>query len=1354
MSITKRHINSFRGGMREGIDSAQQNSNTYQHSMNGRVIFNEDGTWAWENTRGTKIVFQLNADYGNAVPSPYEIIGSDYVNGTLIIFSTNSDPITGIGNNEIGLVRQNQFNSFTYQTAFNDLYDPHGNNLRFSKQFNIVSDSVQENNVIERSYWNDDRNEPRAFNFIAGAVNPDDFTSGPYLPLGGANPGNVYPSWYSVHGMSNMPDLTWGVIKYRKNIAGTCKSGQRQYAYRYIHQTGYASPWSYLTDFIFLTKEQISATNWTTYQMSVSAATTDKGHELELVHLDTRFQKVEVACLYWETDAGATEATIVFEGEITGTTMIVTHTSDSGKKIAIDELTQKFFNIKKAKTQGLHRDNYYHLGNIELYEDLQIDTSGITVAPVIKRMLSDESGIKTNVPLTHQSPKNTTITKNIFDGPGGAIAETHLVENDYINYKGTQWTFLHKGRFRRETYPFALVIWNRKGQPLFAQHVTDYTFPEQFNDRFSDARIGGTTTGSTPGTFVLTDKTPGSTYQVTDTIQQGENICVNVMGIKFSNIRIPSNIMFDSNGNLQVSGFSIVAMDRFASIVGQGVLLNTIRGTTDACNDNGDTHPLAGTWNYLRFNGANPLNRFTGTTIEDCTFNARGNIHTFECPDFLIDNTLFSESSVSDRMWLVGACIPAYRTESTSAFDEPIRLDTGGVGNYHYYNKNYICQGPHAFAHIHDGVNEVNGPGFGTDFFGNPGGWTVDTLFANARSVSPLGPGSFFEQTCIRDYIDMLIEDPDDSFTSICHHGTVLVTMNLLTSSLRYGNSHCSYYIANYIKQTAIQQVTQVALENRVYHGIGHFVPINATTLAAAFDGANTYVFNNVEVWGGDCFTDFFGLDRLVPKYAEPGGGHNFDCAFYDNHHNPDYAIGLIFPVESKFNHSMRAGETYEKVATRPLSTGCGRTSVFPAGFFFSTDDNKKMEDFNVNKVLQAKDKLGLYNSKPTLLNPDVEDFPLMEIYAGAKFYGEEFDSYRRFLINQRQFAQGKYGEITCIRELFGQLYVYQRQAFGKIRFNERELVNTETGSVTTGTGLGYGGHDYISTEFGTQHQFSVVNNGKALYSVDAEKGKLIRFAQDGVMKLSDMDDARWIGLKLRDYWYAIDDTPATFENNFYDNPSYLGGIHGVFDFKNDAVVYTFTQRKEHRKSSISPDNPLGIVTVGEAKTVEFSEVNSAFATYHGFAPKWYLRMKQNYLSMNPSGADNNVFMHEEGIRGSIYGANQNSLLRFVSNPENSDPKTFDNGLLEVVGNVEIVKQVTAVTNIIPMQTITLNNPALDRRPAYREGRLVYPIMQKNQSVRLRGQYAKLEYTIENDGSDKLVRLTQHETRYRLSSRT
>ena len=52
--MSERITNSFEGGMASDLDDIIKATNTYELSVNGRLIYNEDGSLSWENAKGNK----------------------------------------------------------------------------------------------------------------------------------------------------------------------------------------------------------------------------------------------------------------------------------------------------------------------------------------------------------------------------------------------------------------------------------------------------------------------------------------------------------------------------------------------------------------------------------------------------------------------------------------------------------------------------------------------------------------------------------------------------------------------------------------------------------------------------------------------------------------------------------------------------------------------------------------------------------------------------------------------------------------------------------------------------------------------------------------------------------------------------------------------------------------------------------------------------------------------------------------------------------------------------------------------------------------------------------------------------
>lgn len=1310
MNGKESQINVFDDGMKSDFDPQRINNRSYTYALNGRVIFNEDGTLSWENAKGNKLAVVCGFDYGNS--NNYRFISACEIDNRLIVFSTQNTVESQGGFSEIGVITEPQAGTYVYETKFNDKYDPYSQLLKFSTRYQIKSHAILENQDTVRTYWTDDFNEPRVFNVARTSA----IVTGKYVDKS-----------FSVHGMDRMCDVQFGLLKYIKNISGNLTTGKREYFYRLYQASGYVTPWSPGSGLIFLSEAQVNPTDATQYEMSASGLPTIKGHQLEIKYIDLRFQKIEVACALYETNTAPLRADIIFQGDITGSSMIISHTQNTGIPVLdFSLLVQRYNDVLQVKTQVIN-ENYYHNGNVVFRKNLEIDTEKVTIIPFVKQMLSDEyGGIKDVPPLVLNSVYNDSVNVKLFAG----WEETYQINNDYINYKGTQWEHLYHGYYRGQAYPMAIVLFSKKGQPFFAQHIGDFTPPAQYGNTWTNKRLSGTTTGSTGniGDYTLTSYNPAGQYYNITNGQSLANIPVmNIQGLSIGGVDL-TDVLYDENGELQISGFSIVRADRVPNLVAQGLVLNTSTYEALPTDEKYPSYPLHSPGNSY-FNGRNNQGILQGEKPGEISFYYK----TLEVPDYMIDPSIITDATKNLQFELVGVV-------SCSNFGnggDPVFL-----GNHQYYTKNYITKMDNLLRSDQSstvyGVNTITpGGNFGAKY-GIDKIWT-DIFDAEVQ----------IENAYITNF-DVTLSGFKDLVSEVYHaHGhqwSIWIRSNTyrnasLAVQLPPGSTpdinFMSYYLVNIISNYTYE-LNASFLSSRIYKNIGHFVPVNAETIAVATQEDGSVVFNDMEVWGGDCYVDYFGYSRLLPYYwgCQTNGQ-------YAAHGELDYAVGLVFPVETTYNHQLRKGVTFVEVATRPESTNCKRTRVFNTGIFIDKADaaNRRLEDFDVNSVLNAGDMVSAYSVKSPYFVEE-SNFPLLEMVSNVKFPGETYDSFRYFLVNNIQSADSKLGYITDLESLGMNVYVLQSKGFGRVRFNERTLQSTDTENLTVGSGQGYDGHQYIEFNHGCQHQFSVINNGRSFYWVDAFTGKLCRFGADGFNMISDMyGQHNFFTQKTREYW-QIPDVPLRDENeNIYDNPCDVGGIAAIYDYNNDSAYWTFTKRKVVQ-------NGETIIT-GVPKTIEYSEKTNQFKGYFDFYPGMYMNFRQNFLSPNPV-ANQNVFVHNEGVRGNFYGTYFPSIIKFAVNPKIMEEKIWDNNKLNLNPNSYSLMTSMVGTTENSSQTVVFNST--DNRPVYREGMLVFPTMQIGQSERLRGKFLEMEFTL-NNNNDVLARVSGSETFFRKSYR-
>ena len=1259
-------------------------------------------------------------------------------------------------------------------------------------------------------YWCDDYNEDRVFNVVSGANKYTDPATGTvYFNTPYAAP---YPYWYSVHGMSELCDVQFGLIKYQKNIAGKKIAGVRQYFYRLVHMSGYATPWSVGSGMIFVTVPEVNVTDWTQYCMVNSGTQTNKGHQLEIKYIDTRFTYIEVAWAYYASDVSPQSAGIFFQGLIPAATrtdpnhaMVVSDIDETVVTPIPDPtiLVQRYTDVLHSKTKVIN-ENYQHKGNVVLRGILEINTANITVEPIIRLMGSDTStGVNTTPLTTGQTTTNDFVNVELFkQGNGTPFNEEYVVGDnigngaiDYINYKGTQIDALFKGEFRGQKVPLGVVVFGVKGQPFFVQDIGDFTMPDQFGNTWKLEKLDAngnvvTTTGTTRnggvnaavGDYTLTAFNAAGT-PLTNNIGladmgQGFGIGLNILGKLVSGIDL-TDILYDKYGKLQVSGFSIVRADRIPNLIAQCLVMNVsnIAGDDVPIVTNGNfITPLHSTGNaYFTPVTAGSNYDYFNDNIDHGGHGAAdsiiGGYFTLECPDNLINPAILQPATLGNaqgsntgfNLQLVG-CVQAnfvgQQTISDPCSHNPVTgCEPTQLAFTSFYTKNYVTSMDDTpLTRSDQDQSTVTPVVVGT----NPGdfGSVVDIEKLWVPNVSTVG-----ESTGIDNFKFTSVAFLQDFFFTIdCsgfYHGlgtntqVVIKSKKLINASLQgaqvlfpsatevaLGPNPICYYLANIVSGQE-NVLNRSIVSNRIYKNIGHFVPINPAIVAAATQNNGRVVFNNCEVWGGDCYVDYFGYGRLIPLYDNEQKSNQTPQYF-------DYGVGLIFPCETVNNHTMRIGNSFPSVALRPgidETPSQATNELFNEGLYynFKDDSDARLEDFELNAVMQASDEVDTYNVKGIYF-VDEPDQPLLETVSNVKIPGETYDNFRLFKVNNTQYADSQFGWICDLEAIGINIYVLQEKGFGRIRFNERTLETTAQANLTVGTGQGYQGHDYLGgSEFGCQHEWSVVNDRRAIYWVNAYKGKHNRFAGNGLECLSDAyGQHTYFTEQTANYWQI----PAAYgilqdtNENVWDNSCDIGGIVSIYDYRNKANVVTFTAQKQAifnhitEKWVIEPN--INIIP----STMEFSDVNSAYAGNWSFFPPLYLSFKQDFYSydrLNPQ----NLYQHNVGAKANFYGIVFDSEFELIVKGERQ--VIYDNVELDCNPQGFGVIETVVAETVNGTQTVTLNNPITDNRPVYRNSALLYPLMQINQSVRVRGSYADLLYTIDNSSNTDVL-ITEHRT--------
>lgn len=1373
--------NTFIDGMKADIDGHLQKNTSYRHAIGGRLAFNRsrDKTKTFnENVKaGNTLAFVVARGnrYEFSLAPGYKVVGSiDTLRGT-VIFSTN-----GI-DSEIGWLELNDNidapNHARYFARYNDRWDPNfksnpfvrryfgepgGDRLNFSEQHYITGKSVLENEFIHRIYWVDGNNQKRTLNlnyFLDDNGQPYHIGNDPTFP-------QAYPKHMSVHAFDERMDVVPARMKFQKRIPGQLKSGVYQLCYQYVSKNGHSSVWSELSRRVFVTDQKLDGSidgvanvykqNHHNRSMGGSNIMTTEGLQWEIKGIDNRWDYIRVAYVYHATSLSFQECTafskIAIDDQVNLTIQLTKH---SGTSVTKAELNQTFQTVLSVGTTA-EQENRSWDGNMELLPEMNLDLKGVTITPLVDYIRADNtqepkfnevenkvSGRSDNDPITNTGVVTKTRKIQSFTGQ----FEEYTIDDDFDNYKGQQVEHLLKGYFRGETYGFAVVLIDRKGNPTFVQHIQDFTFPNMF-----DGEQWTLTQQRTDGKFDL-----------------------RILGAKLSKFTIPANILYDKFGKLNISGFKIVRTERSGRIANQGIIVNTVEtnnGQTETNNDIYVQPQLYWDSAYMENPGGEidmpgddndatigPNSHIylgaLGTSYKNNAFFTSMNvarsspgIFNYHSPDLLIEQKI-SQMMLDGHMHHVGFVHKAYSE----------RVD---IYSSHYYTKAYkttpldwakyralLTKGrPRlgaksriklAFLHTKgplDVYEDFDPEQADTkDFRGTSHAWIYEYgLNTSVAQVPP--PHGTQNETSWHAALQ-----PNAAVVKLLDFKSVDIVEEIW--------SRTSYRICNWI-QTPNDYFgdenntgqDNSSLEKRRYQSTGHMQPITEEILKktkVVYDDYGqpvSYTFNDIEIWGGDCYVNLFDFSRLYPQYT--------DCVKFKNAY-PDYSTSLIVPNESKYNLALMFGRRFAANAVTPQRTACtGERSNLSNGI-----NPQQPEDWNYNEVLLLQESTKFYFPKPD----EVKIITHKETggwFSPKKIYGEQEDSYRQKLPNDYWDAIGQYGAIQRFGTAFDGLYMVQESAFGLIRTSMKTLLPTAEGEeIFVKSGDVFGGVDYKSKEFGTQHKNSFWSYQDQMGFVDARMGKLIVFAQNGFQTESDNDQISDNIMALSVYF-----DKEIIHNQ--DNSQFVDIIAG-FDKENQEVYTTFLHQLPEQPTG-GPDDRVNEI---KSTTLAYNREAGFFHGYQPFTPFIYINSGRYLLApCNDPGLGNKIYLFNYGRYGHWFEKYYNTELEFYVNPQPNVAKTFHNGVINVNFNgfgriAKVIHEVEENIHIIVLAEndgVSVKYP--DDRVEYMESALRYPMHEEDkygEKQRLRGHYLKVKIVIDNaqqavDLLDKSVAITNFDT--------
>lgn len=1221
------HEQLFLGGCDKDSDVSLQKVNTYRDALNMRLISNDGNTFSIETIKGNKKILIPAISINGTLNANYQIIGWTTAIDKIVVFSTNgpSDPATPTnpdgtyadGNGEIGVLIVNDDNTAGYTTLYNH------KDLKFSTSFQIEARLFEENSKIERVYWVEKHNSPRALNianpslrnYQAAATVNASITGTEYMVLRGTvtqsgihagvfgpnqTAGTVFMSdgtavyspfvgptiarviLYSptVDTIDITPDKELGNIRYDGNQTdgGSLLAGTYQYAYQLITSDGAMSSWSYVT----VPTELVASLpgthihNYQTYQGTASTTVTTKSINVLIEGIDTNFSRIRVASIHGTSLTATDLPVIFFDGAITGETMLVTQRG--GENLGIltaDDLKQILVSFKTVGTLDINKNRLF-FGNVETSSlEFTFAPGSATLRTIEYLFPSDRTGRPQNIDYSIDGI-NGNEARSAAHNPTIFTDQWYRVSGGNITYNGIQYGpnppatqdyFVGKTTIHSWSSADAGAILT----PIIKiQKYTGHYDFIPFQDDWTDMK------GMAISTFIKS-YWRGEKYRFGLLIwdKQGNPTFVRWL----NDHEFPQQ--YDVND--PDSGLPL----DFAEGTGGD---NTAHDARLADNYTGDADD--GLWSCsLRSIGINvsglDLNQIAtslGVPLADL--------------DQYIDGFSVVRAKRDGQIYAQGIM---YQTLPDGTNIRPVSHGFNTLNQHGDFTQ------PNTYA--------VYSPEFEFGWMGQPNIASSDVIktvtyrtvvsgdserletatdhyyekFYDTSTVIPPSGRPIGSDNTLQDGKGATIQVGatggygDGSFVFLNRNHTItdqpfvgaktqIIMTDINDNFSPSGSSSNIKPIVNFIRPNASPYggTSDAAKANTQYIYCGHYQEMDAAFMAELIRSGRdkaSGIINDIEVFGGDCFVNIFDIARTIYELDSTG----------------QFSLGTLFPVESQMNIALREG--------RHLSRDGSLSGSNPNGVSF---DPSQPEEFVYNGVYSYEETNVLYAALPIDFIQN-EKFGYRVYYSNQKVNGEFFDSFKIFLTNNFIDVEGWAGDITNLRVKDGRLFYWQNHAFGYIPVNER--ITLSGGALGAPTTIGEGGvatrYDELKKYYGNQHQWGLGETEDSFVWFDMRRRAFCHATTSGgVVELS-----------------TIKGLMSFFANEVHgnivthDNPVNKKGITTAYDSRFKEVLMVFK----------------GITPIGGGTdthfTVGFNNLYKYFSGFYSFVPGNMLEYNNKLLS-------------------------------------------------------------------------------------------------------------------------------------------
>jgi len=481
---------------------------------------------------------------------------------------------------------------------------------------------------------------------------------------------------------------------------------------------------------------------------------------------------------------------------------------------------------------------------------------------------------------------------------------------------------------------------------------------------------------------------------------------------------------------------------------------------------------------------------------------------------------------------------------------------------------------------------------------------------------------------------------------------------------------------------------SQDALENNVYYPISTAIePTNLTPI----------------VFGGDIFLNMWvfqeGSCYLADKfYQQANDQSRFDTNISstmsfvtESRTNTDLSFGAV-AGKTGVKYDMQGGPTGQLKEVWRQETKNAESTY---GLLHSGYSTYNMYLASYNGAYSAESDQVAFFIRPDDFEKGCNSNDIRAFISDVKTNEETLDSWTKFGINN-YYDVDDYGPINKVVNYKDEVYFIQDKGVGQYSINPRAIVSAEDGIPTElGSGEGFRDHKYITTEYGSIHQWAVKESDSGIYFYDSIHKKIFKIGQG---KDSGSVNAPLSEIKgMHSFLNNMEGDIALRKPNDGDNPILNKGVHIVRDKRNDEILFTFLGTNKCRTlegntvytqgdivcvPNSDPDVPIlyyevittytsldgnepidlleelllhAIIAKGDLTkskyTLVFDELMGEFSSFYSGTPPIYIENGDLLLSPDPSNREK-IYKHNDGNFGEFYGTVEEASIKLVLNAQ------------------------------------------------------------------------------------------------------